>query len=126
MPQNRSPAKPEEQRVKSELRRLNKIFNTKAGIDKNKLEFVKRQIEQLAWYNVAIEDLQKKIDECGTILSYNNGGGQSGSRQNPDLKTMNDYQKAAISIVKTLLPIVPEKHETGGDLDAFREIFDCR
>ena len=113
---------PDVQRTKRELRRLNKIFS---GIDKNKRDFVKRQIEQLAWYSVSIEDLQKNIDEDGTVISYDNGGGQSGFRQNPDLKTLNDYQKASIAIVKTLLPLVPEKYEAKCDLDSFRNIFNC-
>ena len=77
-------------------------------MDENKKQFVQRQIEQLAWYNVSIAELQAAIDEAGTTVSYNNGGGQSGTRTNPDLKTLTDYQKIVISIVRTLMLLVPD------------------
>ena len=110
-----------EPRIKAELDRLNDLFSSSQGIDQNKLDFIQRQIEQLAWYNVSIADLQKKIDHWGTLITYDNGGGQSGVKTNPDLKTLIDYQKAATAIVKTLMPFVPVKsNRHKSELDQFR------
>jgi len=103
------------QRVAEELERLQETFK---GIDGNKHDFVQRHIEQLAWYNVSIADLQAKVDQTGTMISYDNGGGQSGERANPDIKTLMDYQKVCNTIFRTLISLVPER--TGlGKLDAF-------
>lgn len=97
-------------RVQLELDHLTEIFK---GIDENKRDFVQRHIEQLAWYYVSIADLQAKVDQWGTLISYDNGGGQSGIKPNPDVKTLLDYQKCCNTIIRTLIPLVPNKMITG-------------
>ncbi len=103
------------ERVQAELEHLEEIFQ---GIDENKRDFVQRHIEQLAWYNISIADLQAKVDKWGTLISYNNGGNQTGLRSNPDLRTLLDFQKTTNTIVRTLISLVPEKR-TGSKLDFF-------
>ena len=70
---------------------------------------MQRHIEQLAWYYVSIADLQAKVDQWGTLVSYDNGGGQTGIKPNPDVKTLLDYQKCCNTIIRTLIPLVPDK-----------------
>ena len=115
-PAAQDPAK--EKRVQKELDHLAEIFSE---IAENKRDFVQRHIEQLAWYYVSIADLQARVDQYGTLVMYDNGGGQSGVKPNPDVKTLMDYQKACNTIVRTLLSLVPEgspaKHR---ELDQFR------
>ena len=107
-----------EKRVQKELKYLDVVFSDIAA---NKREFVQRHIEQLAWYYVSISDLQVCIDQAGTSVKYNNGGGQSGMKTNPDIKTLMDYQKACNTIVRTLLSLVPEGTiSKQRDLDQFR------
>ena len=93
-----------ETEVKKEKNRLSKIFK---DIDENKKKFVKNQIEQLAWLNVSIAELQQEIDETGTTVVYDNGGGQTGIKDNPNIKTLIAYQKNAIAITKQLTDLVP-------------------
>ena len=93
-----------------ELKRLSDLFE---GIEENRKDFVQRQLEQLAWLNVSIIELQQRIDRFGTLVTYDNGGGQSGVKPNPDLKTMIEYQKLTNTIVRTLNSVIPIK-ETGG------------
>ena len=88
------------------------------GIDENNLEFVMHQIENLAWLNVSVEELKAKVDKYGTIVKYNNGGGQSGVRDNPDVKTVIAYQKNIATITKQLLDLVP-KSKNKSKLDDF-------
>lgn len=105
-----------DRRIAAENKRLLALF---AGVDENKVDFVRAHIAQLAWYNIQIRDLQKAIDETGTKEQYQNGRDQSGNHANPDLKTLIELQKLTNAIVKVLLPMVPEK---GGfdELAAFR------
>lgn len=90
--------------IEKEKRRLMKIFK---DIDKNKKDFVKHQIENLAYDNILINQLKENINRCGTIVSYNNGGGQCGVRDNPDVKTMIALQKNVSAITKQLVELVP-------------------
>lgn len=103
------------ERVQKELDLLEEIFSE---IDPNKRDFVQRHIEQLAWYFVSIADLQAKVDQWGTMVKYDNGGGQTGIKPNPDVKTLLDYQKCCNTIVRTLIPLVPYKN-TGSKLQEF-------
>ena len=95
-----------QKQIDREKKRLLKIFK---DIDKNKLEFVMHQIDNLAWLNISIIELKEKVDKNGTTSTYNNGGGQSGVRDNPDVKTLIAYQKNVTSITKQLLDLVPPK-----------------
>lgn len=90
--------------IEIERERLLNIFN---GIDANKLAFVQHNIDNLAWLNVSIAKLRKQIDIDGTSVVYNNGGGQSGLKDNPDVKVLIAYQKNMIAITKQLLEVVP-------------------
>ena len=90
--------------VAKEKERLLKIFS---NIDENKLDFVEHQIDNLAWLNVSVSELKPKIDKFGTMVKYNNGGGQGGVRDNPDVKTLIAYQKNITAITKQLLDLVP-------------------
>ena len=65
------------------------------------------QIDELAWLHVSVNELKEKVDKYGTIVKYNNGGGQSGVRDNPDVKTIIAYQKNITSITKQLIDLVP-------------------
>ena len=102
-------------RVQTELERLAELFR---DVDENKRDFVQRHIEQLAWYNVSIIDLQAKVDQWGTLIEYNNGGNQTGVKPNPDLKTLMDIQKITNTIMRTLIPLVPNK-DAGKLADCF-------
>ena len=98
-----------EEEIKKEKKRLLKIFK---DIDANKLEFVMHQSDNLAWLNVSTKVLKEKVDKIGTIVKYNNDGGQSGVRDNPDVKTLIAYQKNITAITKQLLDLVPAKSKS--------------
>ena len=96
--------KDKKKRISKEIKRLNEIFE---DIDENKKKFINTQVCNLAWYNVSIDDLKDSIDEVGTTVEYNNGGGQSGLKDNPDVKTLINYQKHVNVIINQLVDLVP-------------------
>ena len=91
-------------KIKKEKSRLMKLFKE---IDENKKKFVLHQIDSLAWLNVSIAELQAEIDMTGTTVYYDNGGGQTGVKDNPNIKTLIAYQKNQIAITKSLTDLVP-------------------
>ena len=94
--------------VGRECRRLARLFK---DIDENKKAFVKEQIANLAWFTVSIKELQARIDMYGTMIKYDNGGGQSGFKENPDVKTLISYQKHMNDIERQLVALVPHKRK---------------
>ena len=91
-------------KITKEKQRIQEIFK---NIDKNKLNFVMTLIERLAWLNVAVKNLEKNIDEKGTTIPYDNGGGQSGIKDNPDVKTLIQCTRNIATITKQLVDLVP-------------------
>ena len=116
------PPDPEKaKRVSTELKRLSSLFK---GVEKHRKDFIRRNLEQLAWLNISIIDLQRKIDSDGTQVEYNNGGGQSGMKTNPDLKTLVDYQKLATAIVRTLNSLIPIKEANTSEKKLMKFLMD--
>ena len=97
-------------RINAESKRLISLFDDS---DLNQFDLIREQVQQLAWLNVHIAELQEKINHFGTLVAYDNGGGQSGVRTNPDVKTLTDFQKLANSIVKNLEELVPANKKSG-------------
>ena len=97
-----------EKAISKEKNKLKKIFK---DIDKNKLEFVMTLIDRLAWLNVAVKELETSINEEGTRIRYDNGGGQFGLKDNPDVKTLINYTKNISTITKQLVDLVPPNKE---------------
>ena len=93
-----------EKLIKKEKNKLKKIFKE---IDKNKLDFCMTLIDRLAWLNVSVKELENKIDIEGTTIPYDNGGGQSGIKDNPDVKTLIQYTRNITTITKQLVDLVP-------------------
>ena len=107
-----------EQLIEKEVSRLMKLF---VDADPNKLDFIREQVKQLAFFNVSIAELHDKLNKWGTLIQYDNGGGQCGFKANPDVKTLTDYQKLTNSIVNVLLKIIPQSMSRS----KLSDFFDC-
>ena len=93
-------------RVEQERARLMELFT---GADSNKMDFIRNQVQQLAWLNISISDLQAETDAAGAVVQYDNGGNQRGLQANPACKLLIEYEKLSNTIFRALLPLVPEK-----------------
>lgn len=102
--------------VEQERARLMELFAT---ADPNKLDFIRDAVQQLAWLNVSIQELQRDIDEIGPVVPYQNGREQSGLQANPSCKLLTDFQKLSNTTFRALLPVLPEKKAGPGKLAAF-------
>ena len=94
-------------RVEQERARLMELFT---GADSNKMDFIRNHVQQLAWLNISISDLQAGTDAAGAVVQYDNGGNQRGLQANPACKLLIEYEKLSNTIFRALLPLVPEKH----------------
>ena len=102
--------------VEQERARLMELFD---GADENRLDFIRDAVQQLAWLNVSIQELQTDIDEIGPVVPYQNGREQSGLQANPSCKLLTDFQKLSNTTFRALLPVLPEKKAEPGKLAAF-------
>lgn len=71
-----------ESRKNKERNRLKRLLK-EAGAEEWKIKMLQPVIENTAWMCVKLEDSISAIKSSEIAISYNNGGGQSGIRQNP-------------------------------------------
>ncbi len=53
-------------------------------------------IENTAWMRVKLDDARELVGEEGITVEYNNGGGQTGVRENPNMKAYEALWKSYV------------------------------
>lgn len=64
-------------------------------------------VENVAWMKVKLEDAREEIAEGKLVVDYDNGGGQSGVRENPVFKAYEGLWKAYLAGLSKILEIFP-------------------
>lgn len=99
-------------RVCDEFNRLSKIFEE---IDPDKRGVVLNLMQNAAFMNTSLRDLQDLIAQDGWVSTYDNGGGQGGQKQSPASSSYMKLVATYNSVIKTLLDLLPKS-----DRDAAR------
>lgn len=94
-----------EERIESELKRINTIFESVHGEERSVIDPL---IQNYAFMKVTLEDLQEEINRDGVSESYQNGANQSGQKENSKLKSYNRLIKNFESVTKTLMKCLPD------------------
>lgn len=96
----------QEERIIKEKDRLMSIFST---LDENELQVAEGLIDQVCFMFVILEDLQKAIDQNGSVGEYKNGKDQFGTKQSAELQAYNQTLRSYNAVMAKLLKIVPQK-----------------
>lgn len=106
-----------EKRCKKEEKRLKAIFGIKPKVELSKrLQTAIHLIERAAFYHVALEELEKDIEQNGSTEFFQQSENQPGyERKRPAydqyLTSTSQYQK----IIKQLTDLLPKSDGTGED-----------
>lgn len=79
-------AKAEQRRVKNLLKRM--------GVSPDRIKLLSPVIEDTSWMKAKLDDSKEAIRESQIVIKYDNGGGQSGIRENPLFKGYEALWKA--------------------------------
>lgn len=112
--------KNKEELIKSEYERLLKLFKK---LPKNRLELVKRLIENAAFMSVTLQELTEIINENGVKEKYKNGNNQYGYKDSTENKTYDKMIKNYTTIIKQLNDMLPKETDTQDD-DGFESFGD--
>ena len=108
-----------EERVKKEVRRLNRIYNK---IEQKKKNTVQGLIQRAAYMRVSLEDFEEDLNENGWTEKFSQGNQEPYDRKRPVAEMYNslstNYQKI-IKQLTDLLPKEPVKTEKDDDFDEF-------
>lgn len=112
-----------DERVKKEIRRLNKIYKE---LDPDSKKAVKSLIENAAFMAITLEDLQATINREGVISEYQNGANQWGTKKSPEVEIYNTMIKNHMAIMKQLTDLLPKDVEVVLEDDGFEDFINSR
>ena len=113
----RKPEKTKEEKIKTEYRRLKKIFS---GLDKNMSVTVDSLLRNAAFMSVSLDELQEQINAEGYVVEYQNGENQHGTKQSDAVKTHIAMTKNHAAIIRQLCDLVPPEKKAESKLAALR------
>ena len=88
----------QDNRIQSERNRLIAILKG-VNIPSKKQDVLCGVIDNLAWMRVKLDDTREQMTEESVTVAYDNGGGQTGIRENPIFK---GYEKLLHSYIENL------------------------
>lgn len=96
-----------EKRCAAERRKLAR-FLSKNGLNEEKIKSLDPVILNVSWMKSKLDDARTAIGEDGITVEYDNGGGQTGVRENPAFRAYEALWKTYLSGLDALLKLLPE------------------
>lgn len=111
-------------KVKEEHKRLYDLLE-RAEVPQQKQEALAPVIDNMAWLRVKLDEARKEMQDASIICEYNNGGGQTGVRENPIFKAyVNLYRAYMVGFEKfsSYLPKDLQEEAAEGVIDMLAKV----
>ena len=99
-----------EEKATAEVERLKRLLFD-FGIEENRIELLEPLIQNTAWMKVKLEEAREAIKTSNVVIPYDNGGGQTGLRENPLFKGYESLFKSYRSGMRVILDNLPPQAE---------------
>lgn len=99
-----------ENQAKQEIERLTDLL-VEFGIDDRRLRILQPIIENTAWMKVKLDEAREVVKNSNVVISYDNGGGQKGIRENPIFKGYEALWKSYMSGMQHILNALPPQQQ---------------
>ena len=97
-----------EKTAQEEKQRL-KTLLFDCGISEKKINMLDSVIDNTAWMKAKLDDTREQIRNTSVAIPYDNGGGQTGIRENPLFKGYSGLWKSYMSGMKTIMASLPRE-----------------
>lgn len=97
-----------EELAHEEIKRLNDLL-LEFGITDRKIRMLQPVIENTAWMKVKLDEAREVVRDSSVVISYDNGGGQTGIRENPIFKGYEALWKSYMSGMNIILNALPQE-----------------
>lgn len=94
--------------VRKEVKRLTRLL-TEAGVKEARQKALAPVIENLAFMRMKLDAAREQIGLAPLVIEYDNGGGQSGKRENPLFKAYENLWRSYMAGVGRILEALPEE-----------------
>lgn len=98
-------------RAAEEQDRIIEILNS-AGVSDKRMRTLEPVILNTSWMKAKLDDAREAIKNSNIVISYDNGGGQKGIRENPLFKGYENLWRAYIHGMDRILSALPDELAT--------------
>ena len=95
-------------RAEEEQNRIIDIM-TKSGVSDKRIKMLEPVILNTAWMKAKLDDAREVIKNSNVVIPYDNGGGQTGIRENPVFKGYESLLKAYMNGMERILACLPQE-----------------
>ena len=79
------------------------------GVKQEKIKLLSPIIENVVWMRFKLDDTREKIKTSSVVIPYDNGGGQTGLRENPLYKGYESLFKSYMAGMGKILECLPKE-----------------
>lgn len=94
--------------AKREIKRLNLLL-ADFHVSENKIEILQPVIENTAWMKIKLDEARKAVKNSNVVIPYDNGGGQTGLRENPLFKGYESLWKSYMAGMCKIMECLPKE-----------------
>lgn len=91
-----------------EAERLTELLEA-TGVKQKKIDLMRPVIENTAWMKIKLDDARVAVKNSQIAISYDNGGGQKGIRENPIFKGYEALWKSYMQGMAKIIDAIPEE-----------------
>ena len=81
---------------------------TKSGVSPKRIKMMEPVILNTSWMKAKLDDAREAIKNSNVVIPYDNGGGQTGIRENPLFKGYESLWKAYMNGMERILSCLPQ------------------
>ena len=102
--------------VETEYKRLLDLLD-RADVPQQKRDVLAPVIDNMAWQRVKLDEAREEMQDASVVCEYNNGGGQTGTRENPIFKAYINLWRAYMVGLEKFTSYLPKdlQEEAAGD-----------
>lgn len=103
-------------RINKEHRRLEALLD-KANIPQQQRDVLEPVIDNMAWQRIKLDETREEMQHASVVCEYDNGGGQTGTRENPIFKAYINLWRAYMVGLEKFTSYLPKdlQEEAIGD-----------
>lgn len=95
-------------RAEEEQNRINELLN-EVGVSAKRMKLLEPIIINTAWMKAKLDDAREAIKNSNIVISYDNGGGQKGIRENPLFKGYESLWRSYMAGMAKILESLPQE-----------------
>lgn len=95
-------------KVKTEYKRLVDLLK-RAGVPQQQILVLDPVIDNISWQRVKLDEARAEMQNASIVCEYDNGGGQTGTRENPIFKAYINLWRAYMVGLEKYTSYLPKK-----------------